>query len=245
MNSLNKTLSMWARLGASFSISGSRNHIDLERLILQSTTYIPEFPRLKSMTVAWLSTHEALVSRHRLASLIKTEANELQSAILGYILSSVKNDTGSSHFNIAIKECHPLSIFQPLYDIDRTNDKTIKFAKEFSDAEGKNWGLWATEERPYTQKDLRPLAWIMKNNPSLHYRAIFRGKLQSTIISFLLEDPSLGSSETRLAHTCLSTRQCLRDALSHLEMCGLVSRKPKRGLNNIQLINTDRLSLTH
>lgn len=245
MNSLNKILSMWTSLGASFNVPKSRGQIDLEKLILQSTLYIPEFPRLKSMIVAWLSSYESLVSRHRLASIIKTEANELQSAILGYALSLVKNDTGSSHFNIAIKECHPLSTYRPLYDIDRSNDKSIKYAMDYSDNEGKNWGLWATEERPYTEKDLRPLSWIMKNNPSLHYRAIFRGKLQSTIISFLLEDPLLGSSETRLANTCLSTRPCLRDALSHLEMCGLVSRNPKKGLNNIQLINTDRLSLTY
>jgi DNA-binding GntR family transcriptional regulator len=70
----------------------------------------------------------------------------------------------------------------------------------------------------------------MSNNPSLHKRAIFSGKLQASILVTLETDPSAGRSESALARACGATRNAIRDALDHLELCQFVQRKTAKGL---------------
>jgi len=193
MSDLDKILSKWVRLGANFNVEPSEEVLDIEALILETATFIPQFARLFSMTVTWLANHEDLVNRHRLAQKIRTTAKIEQSAILGYTLTTAQKVSGSKHYNLAIKECKPLLSPRPLFDVDKTNLKTLRFVEQFSEPEAKKWGLWATEERHYADA-LRPVSWIMDMNPSLRYRVFFGGRLPSTVISCLIEDPNYGQS---------------------------------------------------
>ena len=240
LSRLDQILSKWVRLGATFNVSPSPKTPDVERLIMETVAEIPHFSRLKSMMTAWLMQFEELVCRHRLANLIKAEANDMDSAILGYVLSSLRSRTKTSHFNMAIKQTRALSCPVPMYKVDQKNSATAAFAERFSDHLAKSWGLWAPEDRDYVDS-LMSVKWVMKENPQLRYRALFSGKLQATIISNLLENPSHGQSESVLAHACAATRVSIRKALEHLELCGYVERKPDRRAVKIQLLNVDGL----
>lgn len=228
-NQLDNILSQWARLGATFNVEQSDDTPDIEFLLISTAELTPQFARLLPMTVSWLTQFEKLVCRHRLAVFAKQIQSQEQSAILGYMLSCVRANNGSSHFNLAIQHCSPLPKPQPLYDIDRQNEKLAKLAEKFACKLANKWGLWAPAERFYDDA-IRPAQWIMQNNPSLQYRALFAGKLQATIIATLINDPSAGASESALTRACHATRNAIRDALDHLELCGLLERKYKKGL---------------
>jgi hypothetical protein len=155
-----------------------------------------------------------------------------QSAALGFTLSLARKQSGSDHFNYAIKRCRPLAEPQALFEIDRQNEKLIELAKRYSCELGKQWGVWAQEERLYDDA-IRPTDWIMQKNPSLKTRAVFGGKLQASILATLEVSPQAGRSESALARACLATRKAIRDALDHLELCQLVARKYDKGFVSI------------
>ena len=241
MSELNYVLSKWRKLGTSFNVEPCKETPNIENLIILSARYIPEFSRLLPMLEAWLSKYEVLVCRHHLARMVSQLQDQKSSAILGYLFSRLRAKTESKHFNIVIKQCKPLFQPEPLFHVDQKNDKTKAFAERFSEPEAIEWGLWASHERPY-ESAIMDSTWLMKENPTLHYRALFSGKLQATIISVLLESEDHGQSETRLSKACNVTRVALRDALEHLDLCGYIQRLPEKKRSVIKLINIERIT---
>jgi len=73
----------WCRLGVLFKARPSRQTPDLERLLIDTATYIPDNPPLFVMSVAWLCHYGSLVAKHRLAQMASKleDANAL--AVLG------------------------------------------------------------------------------------------------------------------------------------------------------------------
>jgi hypothetical protein len=230
--SLERILSRWVRLGAAFDSPAARKTPDIEQLLVETAHVIPQFARLHSMMISWLTPYRRLVCRHRLAALAGQITSPQQSSALGLTLTLARNHAESDHFNLAIKACKPLRAPIPLFDIDRQNDKFIALARKLSCPEGRQWGLWTPPERLYDDA-IRPHSWIMRNNPSLHIRAVFSGKLPASILATLESDPSAGRSESALARACGATRNAIRDALDHLELCQLVQRKTLKGLVSI------------
>jgi hypothetical protein len=198
--------------------------MDTPVLLIDTAAVVPQFARLHSMTVSWLLSYEKLVCRHRLAVQAREMTSPLQSATLGYTLSMVRDIGSTAHFNLAINACESLSEPQPLFDVYSKNPRLQDVARDSSTPLAKKWGLWAPEDRLYTDA-IRPTVWIMSNNPSLKSRAIFQGKLQATIMETIKADPDAGKSESSLARACGATRVAVRDALDHLELCRLITRQ--------------------
>ena len=237
---LDEILSDWARLGVLFGASPARQTPDVERLLLETVRVMPCFARLLPCCMTWLTQYEHLVAKHRLSQLAREIQDSDLSASLGLMLDFARWHTGTDHLNIVIACCRPSDSPRPLFDVDRTSPAMARLAKAEACALSRRWGLW-TDEPDLKMDAIRPAKWLMSNNPDLQYRAIFSGNLRASILASLGSDPECGQSESALARACGATRPALRDALDHLELCGLVTRK-STGWRNVIEVGPNLLS---
>jgi len=233
-----KIISQWSRLGAFFNIAPDRQMPDIERLLVQTAECCPQTPRLLPVCVTWLCYYYRLVCRHRLAGFASEIAGHDTSAVLGFILSTVKQHTGTDHFNLVIKVCRPTAPAKPLFIQDRKTQGLAKLAKSRTGGLAQQWGLWC-EDIELKEDAVRPLDWLLEKNPELKYRALFGGNLRASIIEMLRFYPEAGQSESALARHCHATRKAVREALDHLEFCQLVSRIHDAGAVRIILGNNN------
>lgn len=227
-------LSQWSRLGALSNAPPAINTPDIERLLIDTAAEVPAFARLLPMTVSWLVQYHRLVCRHRLAVLAGCIHSPLQSASLGYLLELAGESAQTDHFNQASKVCRPLPALRPLFETYRRNATMTELAREQADPVGLKWGLWAPPERSYSDA-IRPVEWMMQRNPDLMHRAFFGGKLPASILVTLRSEPAAGESESALSRACSATRCAVREALGHLELCGLIRREPCGASTRVRL----------
>lgn len=216
-------LSQWARLGAFFNVEPSEQTPDIEKLLIETAGLCPQMPRLFTVCVTWLTRYYRLVCRHRLAKFAAEIPETETSAVLGLMLSLTKQYTGTDHFNLVIKQCKPIAPAEPLFVLDRKSDALANLAESRSCELGQQWGRWC-EAVELKDDAVRPLHWLMDQNPSMQYRALFGGNLRVSILETLAFNPDAGQSESALARHCLATRKAVREALDHLEFCQLVLR---------------------
>ena len=218
----------WARLGIAFHAPGSDETPDIERLLIETASVVPMEPRLLPTCATWLMRYYRLICRHRLAGLAAQIPETDVSATLGLLLDTAKELTNTDHFNLAIKFCTPLKIPKPLFAVDRLSESLALSAQRNSSPMGCRWGLWC-EAIALKEDAIRPLAWVMEQNPSLKWRAVFGGNLRASILEILSADLHAGQSESLLARRCHATRKAVREALDHLEFCRLVFRRSVAG----------------
>ena len=229
--SLDSILSRWARLGIEFNIEPGKSTPDIERLIVDTGRYLPEFARLLPTVVTWLSQNFRLVCRHRLARYVVEVSDKDVSAALGIMLSESMKIANTDHFNLVLKHCTPTTP-KPLFMVDRKSASLEMIARSTASKTSLEWGLWY---QPFVLKheSIRPIEWIMEANPSLKHRAMFNGNLRASILETLYFEPIAGQSESSLAKACNATRKAVREALEHLEFCQLIQRKTVSGKINI------------
>ena len=221
---LKKVLLDWTTLGVLYGASPAHKTPDIEVLLLRTVELLPTFARLLPTTVTWLVQYERLVCRHRLSRMSGEVADTNTSAALGLLLDFVRQHTQSDHLNIVIASCRASEHPEPLFAVDQQSDALVRLAEDHTSDISRRWGLWTAE--PVLKSDaIRPTNWLMKRNPALRYRAIFGGNLRASVLACLLADPDAGRSESALALACGVTRKAIREALEHLEFCGMVSRK--------------------
>jgi len=216
-------LSKWARLGAFLNAEPAKQTPDIEKLLIETSELCPQMPRLFTVCVTWLTRYDRLVCRHRLARMASNVADPDIHAVLGLMLSVTKQHTGTNHFNLAIKSCKATDISKPLYASDRISEKLSQLAKNRTCDLGSKWGLWC-EDVQLKEDTVRPLNWLMDQNPELQQRALFGGNLRASILETLRFCPDAGQSESALARYCYATRKAVREALDHLEFCQLIQR---------------------
>jgi hypothetical protein len=224
MDDVKKVQAQWARLGIMFGVVPAAQTPDVEELLLLTAKAMPGYARFLPICVTWLVCHERLVARQRLAQMVAGIQAPDISATIGLLLDFARTHTGTAHFNAAIENCHVTNDPKPLFDVDRTSPAMACLAKAEACALSRRWGLW-TDEPNLKMDAIRPARWVMANNPDLRYRAIFSGNLRASILACLNSDPRCGESESALARACGATRPALREALDHLELCGMVTRK--------------------
>ena len=229
-------ISQWARLGALFNTEPAEQTPDIETLLIETAGLAPEMPRLFTVCVTWLTCYYRLVCRHRLAKFAAEMTENETSAVIGLMLSLAKEHTIADHFNLVIKQCQPTALPKPLFVLDRESAGLAKLAESRSCKIGKRWGLWC-ENVQLKDDAVRPLSWLMDNNPSIQYRALFGGNLRASILETLAFNPDAGQSESALARHCFATRKAIREALDHLEFCQLVARIHDTGTVRIILAN--------
>lgn len=229
-------LSQWAKIGALFNAEPSEQTPDIEKLLIETAIFCPQMPRLMPVCVTWLTRYYRLVCRHRLAGFTSDVSDEDTSAGLGLILTMAKKHAGTGHFNLAIKACKPIYPPEPLFASDKISEKLSLLVKGRSCELGRKWGLWY-EDIQLKEDAVRPLDWLMDQNPSLKQRALFGGNLRASILETLRFCPDFGESESALARHCYATRKAVREALDHLEFCQLALRIHDAGKVRIILNN--------
>ncbi len=187
-------LSQWQKLGIDFGVKPAEKTADIERLLVNSGELFAGNQERLSSVASWLCRYYRVVCRHRLIKVIGDISCPEVLAALNSLLSFVKRETSTEHFNLAVNACGNFD--QRLAVIDRADYANIK-----------------------------ELGVVMKDNPDLHYRAIFSGSLKASAIVSLIHSTGFGISEAALARSCGATRKAIRDALEHLEFCQLVCRK--------------------
>jgi len=119
--------------------------------------------------------------------------------------------------------CRPATTRVPVFMVDSRHPVLLRRLAERSSAIARRWNVLAG---PIDRKPdaLRPAAWILAHNPSLGVRGLLEGDLRASILAAIEHDPGAGASELELARRCGASRAAVRQALSRLELAGLVLR---------------------
>lgn len=237
-------LANWKRLGIMFNVRASSQIADIEKLLVDTAAILGQNARLLPAVASWLCRYHRLVCRHRLAK-FASEINSPETlANLGFMLSCVKDKVSTGHFNVAIKCCAKLETPLPLFHIDRSSKSLAILAKSNSCELAIQWGLWC-DKVEFRDDIIRQSQTVIKQNPTLKYRALFAGQLKASVLETITYDPQSANSEVALAKACGVTRKALREAVEHLEFCQLVRRNYTAGKIRITLAYSDFNSPTH
>ena len=215
-------LQNWVRLGVLLDARPARQTPDIEKLLVQTAEAMPGHARLLGVLVSWAVAFERLICRHRLAAMAAHIAEDIASAALGFALTEARRHTVTDHLSLAIAACRSARPGGPLFDVDRPRP-LAELARQEACPESHCWGVWS--EQPRVRTDIiRSSEWILNQNPTLQARAVFGGNLRASVLECLRWQPEAGRSESNLARACGATRKALREALDHLEFCGLIAR---------------------
>ncbi|MCG3122055.1 MAG: hypothetical protein GIKADHBN_00431 [Phycisphaerales bacterium] len=211
----------WARAGVLLSCEPSRKSPDLERLICDTAQSLPGNARLLPLVATWLARHGKLVARHRLRRLISL-APPAHKAVLGLLLESAISHGAPRTLRLALSACTPASGEGPLFSISRSNSVLASVARDTASPVSKRWGVWAPEVE-LKDDAVRPISWILENNPGFRHRLIRKGDLRCSIVEALrLDADRHAQSESQLARLVGATRVSVRRALEALEAEGVV-----------------------
>lgn len=181
----------WSRLGVVSKVRPSRQTPDLERLLIDTATYIPDNPPLFVMSVAWLCLYGSLVAKHRLAQMASKleDANAL--AVLGLLLDTVGTMCLTHDFDIVTSVCRPAPVPLPLFSMDLAHQGSTQLARLHASRISRRWNLWVRAIKPRVDA-VRPFGWIVKKNPSL---LEFAGDLRASALACLQDDSPSRVSE--------------------------------------------------
>jgi hypothetical protein len=162
----------------------SRQTPDLERLLIDTATYIPDNPPLFVMSVAWLCRYGSLVAKDRLAEMASKleDANAL--AVLGLLLDTVGTTCRTGDFDIVTSVCRPAPVPLPLFSMDLAQQGSTQLARLHASKVSRRWNLWVRAIRPKVDA-VRSFGWIVKKNPSL---LEFAGDLRSSALACLQQE---------------------------------------------------------
>ena len=231
-------LAHWNRLGIMFNVRPAEETADIEKLLVETAAILGQNARLLPALVSWLCKYYRLVCRHRLAKLVSEVDNPETLAGLGFMLSCVKDEISTDHFNVVIKRCKKLETPLPLFYFDRKSKSMLELSRSNSCDLAEQWGLWC-DEVELRDDIIRNAQPVMELNPTLKFRALFGGQLKASVLETIIYDPQSASSEVALARACGVTRKALREAVEHLEFCQLVSRSYIAGKIKISLSYPD------
>ncbi len=225
---LSRLESQWTRLGCSFAGAPDLSTPDLELLILETARWSPMSPRLFVMAITWLSRYAELVAEHRMATMVRREPDESIKATLGLLLDEAglhaRRHDRRRNLRRAMKLCAPAERPGPLFELERRSPAMIDRAERRASDTSKRWNVWTERVEPKFDA-LRPPAWVISENPSLAFRADFRGDLRASVLLVLREEPQAGRTVSRLAKRCGASRAATLYALEDLELGGHILRR--------------------
>lgn len=219
---LENTEARWARLGALFNCAPSEEPVDLERLLLDTARRCGENARLLPLAVTWLADYGHFVAKHRLKRLIGAELEAEASAVLGLILESALKHGAAPDLQVPLEACRPARPGRPLSPAYGADPALAAIAEKNASTTSRRWGVWTPE--PDLKSDaVRPVQWVLAQNPNYRDRVIRKGDLRCSILETL--DRDLGGrakSESELARLCGAQRTAIRKALAALVQEGEV-----------------------
>lgn len=233
------TESHWSRLGAHFVAAPAPRTPDIERLLLETGSALKENPRLFPMVVTWLVHYSDFVAKHRLKRLIAESTDREQRAALGLLLETAIEFGAARDLRYALEVCAPLPAPRPLYDFQREDKVFAEIAEETASALSKKWGLWVPEIE-LKNDAIRPVSFLLGQNPSLRGRIVRKGDLRASILETLRFDSGgAAKSEAELARLSGATRLAVGAALRALVLEGevrILRREKNRREHRIVLL---------
>jgi hypothetical protein len=116
--------SQWQKLGIEFGVKPAEKTADVERLLVNSSEFFAGNMKLMLPVANWLCRYYRIVCRHRLVRTIKDISCPEKLSVLKSLLSFVKQEASTEHFNLAIKACGDFD--QRLAGIDHADYANIK-----------------------------------------------------------------------------------------------------------------------
>lgn len=163
--------SRWCRAGVLFNVPPASNHepLDLEQLLVDTAEQCPGNPRLFIAALTWLTRHGTWVAAQRLNRLALDQLEQDDQATLGLLIETAVDHGAQQELGeLATPGLQKASTPGLLFEVDR------EWFKDRADAEAtglsKRWGRWCQhiELKPEL---LRPIEWILAENPSFRDRA--------------------------------------------------------------------------
>ena len=146
---------------------------DLERLILDTARMGRSDPRLFIMAATWLARYGEMICVPRLTGLIENDLEAEHRPTIGVLLDFAQHLSPDSppHFGAALVACAPATEPHPLFDVERLNSTLERLAERSASPISRRWNLWAREFAPKFDA-LRPLSWIIRENPEYRSRMV-------------------------------------------------------------------------
>lgn len=218
----------WTRLGVLFNCEPASEIPDLERLLLATARGLSDNPRLLPLVVTWLVFYGAFVAKHRLKALV-AELQPTDQAALGLLLESAVEHKAAADLRVAFEICNTVSVQKPLFNVYQGHASLESLAERTASPLSRRWGLWATEVQLKADA-VRPVAWLLTQNPEYQSRVIRKGDLRCSILESLRRDAGgHAKSEAAVAQLSGATRAAVRKALAALVLEGEVVISKKAG----------------
>ncbi len=220
---LDAVASRWARLGAMLNVPAAPSTPDLERLLLDTARVVSSNSRLFILAATWLAAYGDYVAKHRLARLIRDELEAEHLPVMGLLLDSARQHSGSggSRFNLAIDACKTAADARPLFDVERRSAPLSRLAEQRASTLSRKWGRWMADF-DLKRDALRPEEWVAEQNPALRVRALTGGDLVASVLAECEADPNVIESESELARCCGASRPAVKDAIRRLRLAGIL-----------------------
>lgn len=172
---------------------------------------------------------------HLVEDELEDEAKPSLGLLLDLALENSRRHDRRRNLYRPMKLCPRAAKARPYFDIERTNDALWQRAKRRASATSRRWGLWIEPIR-LKYDALRPASWMVRQNPSLAFRADFKGDLRATIILVLQAAPESGESVSELARQCGASRTAVVNALEDLELGQRIRRERHGRVCGAQLV---------
>ncbi len=219
----------WARLGVLLQCAPASRSPDLERVLLETARSVGGNARLYPLVVSWLAGYGGFVAKHRLKRLIVAELEPEHQAALGLILETALAHGAARDLSVPLEACVRRTVAGPLFAAQQADAGLRAIAEKHATAVSRQWGVWAPEVE-LKRDAVRPVGWLLEQNPGYRERIVRKGDLRCSILETLrLDTDGRARSESELARLSGATRTAVRKALEALVQEGEVSVAKEHG----------------
>lgn len=206
----------WTRLGVLLPVTPAKRSPDLERLLLESARQLSGNARLFPVVASWLAEYGGFVAKHRLGRLITAELEAQYQAALGLLIETAVLLGAPSDLSLAAQACRAAPEPAPLFSSHQRNPQLASLAQRTASPLSRKWGAWSPDiERK--RDAIRPVTWLLTQNPEFRERIIRKGDLRCSILESLrLDTNGMVRSEADLARLSGATRAAVRKSVAAL-----------------------------
>ncbi|MBD3315182.1 MAG: hypothetical protein GF344_05300 [Chitinivibrionales bacterium] len=183
---IGKLYAKWAKLGWMVTDEIYSDDVDVEALIIETTTACRYDGRLLKWLMTWVRDYSDLLNKKRLMRLM----DHGDTAVLGAVLEIAIEAGGEHNLKTVIAKCRPHPKAQVLLVDMEDNPLLREQEKRNGQRAFRHWGLWCSMLEFYEDAK-RTRIWVLEQNRILAIRALFGVGMRSEILGYLLEKSGL------------------------------------------------------
>ncbi len=177
MELINKLMANWKHVGFRFNIGTSKDNIDIEKLIVETSRVGRNEPVLIWGMLAWIVQYGDLINVSRLSRLLK----EGDMAVLGAIIEIAISKGADNKLAHIAGKCKGNKQAEILFPIMKESKITEKIEKDDGLDVFKKWGLYCSNISDKSDA-LNTREFVLKHNPNLAIRALFGSNVKAEIL---------------------------------------------------------------